>query len=114
MTARKFPVLNNMQLIDICKFIPEVCQKIASVVENRDDHSTAIELQSNDRVDPEVSIPSWHVLLTQYADEAPSPPVKILPEYCLIVDISVPFLELQHTSDDFSFGHTRKRRSNWK
>ena len=52
------------------------------MVENRDDHSIAIKLQSNDCVDPEVSIPSWHALLTQQADEAPSPPVKILPEYC--------------------------------
>jgi hypothetical protein len=71
-----------MQLTDSCTFIPEFCQKIVSAVENRDDNSTAIELQSNGRVDQEVSIPSCHALLTQYADEAPSPPVKILPEYC--------------------------------
>jgi len=57
MTARKVSVLNNMQL-------PEICQKIISMVGNRDNHSTVIELQSDDGVDPEVSIPSWRALLT--------------------------------------------------
>jgi len=54
-----------MQLTDRCTFIPEICQKIISVVGNRDNQFTAIEFQSDDRVDPEVSIPSWHALLTQ-------------------------------------------------
>jgi hypothetical protein len=63
-------------------FIFEICQKIISVVENRDNHSTVIELQSDDSVDPEVSIPSWHALSTQFVDESPSPPVKILPPNC--------------------------------
>jgi hypothetical protein len=65
MTARKVSVLNNMQLTDSCTFIPEICQKIISVVKNRDKHSTAIEFQADNRVDPEVSISSWHAFLTQ-------------------------------------------------
>jgi len=51
MTARKVSVLNSMQHADSCKLIPEICQKIISMGENRYNHSTVIELQSDDRVD---------------------------------------------------------------
>lgn len=39
-----------MQLADSCTFIREICQKIISMVGNRYNHFTVIEMQSDDRV----------------------------------------------------------------
>jgi len=64
MTTRKVSVLNSMQLTDSCISTSEISQKIICVVENRHNLSTVIELQSDARVGPEVSIQNWHALLT--------------------------------------------------